>query len=159
MHGHGLRERLLAVSCSHGATTLCRLLVRRFRCKLCGGTVTVLPPGVLVRHLYALRSILRAWWLARRPDPAADGEVYALVGVDRLASGSETHRTGRRRWRSLARWAAKLEQWWPTIAVHGETWRERTTALLRGFVAHAGEAEPSVVEAAVARHVGRGALM
>jgi hypothetical protein len=87
-----------------------------------------------------------------------DLAVYAHVGVDRLARTPEIHRTGRRRWRSLARWASKLSQWWPTTAVSGTTWRDRVAALLIGFVAHAGEAERAVVEAAVARHAGRGAV-
>lgn len=161
MHGHGCRQRIVALSRPGAARAeLLRIWVRRFRCRACGGTRTVLPPGVLRRYLYALASILRAFWLAIPPPLGAglaDVAVYAQVGVDRLSRDVERHRTGRRRWRSLARWASKLTLWWPTAAIAGTSWRSRTQSLLTGFVAVAGGAQAAVVEAGLARHVGRGA--
>ena len=116
---------------------------------------------MLHRRLYALSAILRAWWLAVRPpgDGLPDREVYALQGVDRFSTGPEFHRTGRRRWRSLARWAQHLRQWWPARLVTGDTWRKRVRSLLLGFVAAAGEGgEVGVRSLALDRHVACGAL-
>jgi len=161
MHGHGCRQRGVALS-QPGAIgpVLLWIWVRRFRCRACGATCTVLPPGVLARYLYALASIVHAWWLSLAPPLGgglSDQEVYAHVGVDRLCGDAEVNRTGQRRWRSLARWASKLSQWWPTTAVAGTSWRERIGSLLTGFAAQAGGALEAVVEATVAGHVGRGA--
>ena len=102
MHGHGCRQRTVALSRPGAARAeLLRIWVRRFRCRVCAATRTVLPPGVLRRYLYALGSIVRAWWLAIAPPIGAglcDHAVYAHVGEDRLRRGTERHRTGQRRW-------------------------------------------------------------
>ena len=137
--------------------------VRRFWCKPCGAVVNVYPSGFLPRHLYSLYAIVTAWWLAARP-PVGEGlddeEVYSRQGVDRRVEGPETHRTGKRRWRSLARWAARIEAWWPGRTVFGFTWRERVTSLLVGFSAEASEAGlAGVMARAVASHASAGAAM
>ena len=165
LHGHGVRRRLVAVPPRRwiGAARLLEVPARRFRCTRCGTTCTVLPRGVLPRHLYSLFAIVFAWWLAVSPPLGVglgDDAVYARQGVDRLTVGAETHRTGRRRWRSLARWAAKLGYGWPTRAVAGSTWRARVASLLASFVAEAGEVTAAaVISCAVRGHVGSGVAM
>jgi hypothetical protein len=164
-HGHGVREVLAVMPGRHwqGRARIVGVAVRRFRCKQCGAVVAVYPPGVLPRHLYSLLAVVAAWW--HRVEPPLGGglddeAVYVRQGVDRWPQGTEEHRTGRRRWRSLARWAAKVGAWWPGRAVAGSTWRARVASLLAGFAAEAGEAGLSGVMArAVASHVGAGAVM
>jgi hypothetical protein len=136
--------------------------VRRFECTVCGAAPTVLPRGVLPRHLYSLFAIVHGFWLAVAGPVGAgldDEEVYARQGVDRRPTDdAERHRTGVRRWRSLARWVARAAQWWPTVAIAGTTWRDRAASLLAAFVP-SGEAPAAVVRSAVDRHAGRGAVM
>lgn len=139
LHGHGLRDRSVVLPGKSAARFL-RVWVRRFRCTACGRTCSVLPPGVIPGHLYSLFAVLTAWSLAApRPLGAGldDEAVYARQGVDRLTA--ERHHYGRARWRSLPRWAARLERWWPARVVVGRTWRQRTQALLRRLVVEGGD--------------------
>ena len=164
-HGHGTRERAAVLPGRHGQkpARIVAVVVRRFICTDCGTTVTVLPRGILPRHLYSLFAIVHAWWLAGAAPIGRgldDSAVCALQGVDRLPRAAETHRTGRRRWSSLARWATTIGQWWPTVAVAGVTWRARVGSLLVAFAAGAGEGPPAgLVRRAVRRHAGDGAAM
>lgn len=164
-HGHGVRVVLVVVPGKHwqGQARMVRIAVRRFRCKQCGATVTVYPRGVIPRHLYSLFAIVAAWWLGVGP-PLGEGlddvEVCARQGADRPATGPEKNRTGKRRWSSLARWAAKISTWWPGRAVVGTTWRARVSSLLAGFAAEAGEAGlAGILARAAASHAGTGAVM
>jgi hypothetical protein len=160
-HGNGIRQREAVLPGRHWAkpARIVVVAVRRFECTGCGAAPTVLPRGLLPRHLYSLFAIVHALWLAVAP-PIGQGrddeEVYAHQGVDRLAA--DRHRTGVRRWRSLARWTMSADRWWPTLAVAGETWRDRATSLIAAFVS-AGEAPAAVARSAVDRHAGRGAVM
>jgi hypothetical protein len=163
-HGHGVRDRAAVLPGRHWTepAEVVTVEVRRYLCTICEATCTVLPRGLLPRHLYSLFAIVHAWWLAiplggRLDDPA----VCARQGADRgLPLRQEDHRTGRRRWRSLRRWSAKIEAWWPSVPVTGGCWRERTGSLLASFVGAAVEAGPAgVVRCAVHRSAGRGAVM
>lgn len=160
-HGNGVRLRQAVIPGRHWSkrARIVVVAVRRFECTVCGAAPTVLPRGLLPRHLYSLFAIVHAFWLAV-PAPLGqglrDGEVCAHQGVDRLPD--ERHRSGQRRWRSLARWAACAGQWWPTVAIAGTTWRRRAALLIAAFVP-AGEAPAAVIRSAVDRHAGRGALM
>ena len=164
-HGHGVRLVLVVVPGRHwqGTARMVRIAVRRFRCKRCGATVTVYPRGVIPRHIYSLFAIVTAWWLGIGPPVGAgmdDVEVYARQGVDRPVTGPERHRTGKRRWSSLARWTARISTWWPGRAVVGATWRARVSSLLAGFAAEAGYAGlAGILARAVASHAGTGAVM
>lgn len=144
-----------------GAARIVTVGVRRFLCTACGATCTVLPKGLLPRHLYSLFAIVHAWWLAIRMGGGLDEPaVCARQGVDRLPAGVETHRTGRRRWSSLRRWSARIGQWWPSLAIAGASWRERVGSLLASFVAGAAEAGAvGVVRCAVHRSADPGAAM
>lgn len=170
MHGHGVREILVVIPPRHwqGVARLVPVPLRRFRCNRCGATITVHPHGVLPRCAYSLFAIVFAWWSACRPPMGQgldDAAVYALQGVDRPTPGPEPEsrlraRSGVRRWRSLARWAAKIGEWWPGRAVAGATWRERAASLLVGFAAEAGGADVGrLLTRAVAGHAGAGAAM
>lgn len=164
-HGHGTRDVQVVVPGENrkGKARMIVVACRRFLCKKCGATPIVYPAGVVPRYLYSLLAILAAWWFSVEP-PLGEGlddeEVYARQGVDRRASGSETHRTGKRRWPSLPRWAAKIESWWPGRAVVGNTWRARVSSLLAGFSAEASEAGfTGVLARAVSSHASAGAAM
>lgn len=151
-----------------GVARLVTVPLRRFRCTRCGATITIHPKGLLPRLAYSLFAIVFAWWSACKP-PIGQGRddpaVYALQGVDRVTPGPERDsrlraRSGVRRWRSLARWAAKIGEWWPGRAVAGTTWRERVASLLTGFAAEAGGADIGrLLARGVASHAGAGAPM
>jgi hypothetical protein len=133
----------------------------RFICRLCGGTCSVSPDEVLKRHRYALSAILTAWFLGvAKPvgDGKADAEVYALVGVDRRLPGPEAMRAGGTRWRSLGRWAARIEGWWPARPVVGSSWRRRAASLLAGFVPGEGDRGAAIRRAVVAHTAGGTAM-
>jgi hypothetical protein len=142
-----------------GPATLEIVWIRRFRCRRCAVCCAVGPPGVLPRHQYSLDAILTAWLLAIAV-PLGEGldqiAVYARQGVDRVAGMAdvEAGRSGRRRWRSLARWASQIVAWWPGRPAVGRTWRDRAHGLLVGFVA-GGEGRVGLRARAVA-HVVRG---
>jgi hypothetical protein len=161
-HGHGIRLRHAVLPGRHwsGPAQLVLVGVRRFVCTVCGAVPTVLPRGLLPRHLYSLFAIAHALWLATAAPIGRgldDEAVYAQQGVDRLTA-TDRCRTGHRRWRSLARWTAHAAQWWPALAVAGTTWRDQAASLLAAF-AVAGEAPAAVVRSAVDRHAGRGAAV
>lgn len=136
---------------------------RRFRCVRCDTCCAVGPPGVVPRHLYALGAIVTAWLLALAR-PLGDGldqvAVYARQGADRRGGGgdAEPGRAGRRRWRSLGRWAARIETWWPTRPVTGATWRQAAQVLLVGFVA-GGDGRDGLRSRAIAAHASSGCSM
>jgi hypothetical protein len=164
-HGHGSRDVQVVVPGENwlGKARMMIVACRRFLCKKCGATPMLYPAGVVPRYLYSLLAILAAWWFSVEP-PVGEGldeeEVYARQGVDRLQSGPEKNRTGKRRWPSLSRWAARIESWWPGRAVVGNTWRARVSSLLAGFSAEASEAGfTGVLTRAVSSHASAGAAM
>jgi len=164
-HGHGFRELQVVVPGENweGRARMIGVWCRRFLCRKCGATLVVYPEGVVPRHLYSLLAILAAWWLSVEPPVGKgldDKEVYARQGVDRLTTGPEKNRTGKPRWASLSRWAAKIGTWWPGRAEVGATWRARVSSLLAGFVAEAGKAGfVGVLNRAVASHASAGSAM
>lgn len=111
----------------------CRLVtcwVRRFRCRRCKKTCSVLPNGVVLGFVYSFDSMIAVWKDLAVP-PFGGGlshdEVYARQGVDRLRR--EAHRSGRRRWRAPKRWADRHLTDQP-----GTTWMQRAQSFL---IAHA----------------------
>lgn len=101
--GHGLRERQVRGPAEpQSAAQLRILLVRRYRCRLCGGLTTVLPRGLAARRHYSASAI---------------GLALCLYGMQRR-SLAETRRrvcAGRvsfepDRWTTLARWVASVER-------------------------------------------------
>lgn len=140
----------------------CRFVVvwvRRYLCVDCRVTCSVLPTGVLLRYTYSIASIV-ASWLDAVDKPIGrslgDPEVWARQGVDRLTP--QRHRSGRPRWRSLSRWSARIDDWWPGLVVAGETWRQRSGALLAPWVL-AGAGLSDVVGRAIDSHAAWGAAM
>ena len=129
LHGHGPRWRLVALpGAAQGRARLVRCWVRRYRCTVCKATCSVLPDGVVLGLLYSTASMIAAW-LGITPRPVGKGlphdSVYAHQGVDRLRP--ERHRSGRRRWRCLRRWAQRFLTNQP-----GTTWSQRVQAFLIG---------------------------
>jgi len=164
LHGHGIRGRLVVfANDDDGRATLGFVWTRRFRCRGCGVCCAVGPPGVLLRYQYSLDAIVTAWLLAIAR-PLGEGldqlAVYARQGVDRVAgvTSAEARRSGRRRWRSLSRWASRIAAWWPGRVAGGRTWRDRAHALLVGFVAGGG-GRVGLRARAVTGHAVRGAAV
>jgi hypothetical protein len=94
--GHGVRERQLRGPIEPGGSSATLvLLVRRYRCRWCAHTVTVLPRGVVALRHYGGYAIASAFW------------SYGVKG-DRLeqtrgmVAGGVTFEAG---WPSLRRWA------------------------------------------------------
>lgn len=157
--GHGVRVHEVVVP--GDGPTLAQVWVRRFLCRRCDRTCSVLPLGCLPRHLYTLAAIVTAWFsAAERPvgDGLDDEAVYALVGVDRRAGGQEPGHSGRRRWRSLRRWVRCAARWWPTRPATGATWRQQAASLLVGFVP-GDEGREGATRRAVSAHVAGGTAM
>lgn len=157
--GHGVRWRTVVVLGER--PRIASAWVRRFLCRSCGATCSVAPPGVPPRYLYVLATILMAWWDAA-PHPVGDGledaAVYALRGVDRRKPGPEPGRAGRRRWRSLCRWAAMIPTWWPERPVIGACWRQRVALLIAGFLPGDGGRD-GAVRRALLTHAAGGTAM
>lgn len=93
--GHGLRERqLCGVLEPEGPCLFVVLVVRRYRCRWCGVTMTVVPRGVAPRRRYSGFAIAWALWLF------GVSEMRCEQVRERVAPGI-TFETG---WTSLRRW-------------------------------------------------------
>lgn len=101
--GHGVRERQVRGPAEPGAAARIRtILIRRYRCRLCGGLTTVLPRGLAARRHYSASAI---------------GLALCLYGM-RRCSQKETRRKvcawrvsfEPHRWTTLARWIISVEQ-------------------------------------------------
>src|SRR5690348_13799716 len=58
LHGHGLRERQLRGPLGpEQEPQMCVVRVRRYLCRRCGATLTVVPQGVLPRRLFSAAAI------------------------------------------------------------------------------------------------------
>ncbi len=154
LHGHGRRTRRVVLPAVPGQDLRIGLCwVRRYRCTLCGTVTTVLPPGVLPRHLYSLMAIVRAFILvvAEPVGQGADDRLaYAVQGMKATTSWTKPWSY---RWRSLDRWAARVDRWWPgrvAIDLH---------ALLVGFLLEAGDDLTAILGRATASHVCCGGAM
>lgn len=164
LHGHGVRWRAIVLPNDEDrGASIAQVWSRRFRCCRCEACCAVGPPGVVPGHLYSLAAILTAWLLALAV-PLGEGldqvAVCARQGVDRRGgvSDAEPGRSGRRRWRSLGRWAARIGTWWPARPVTGTPWRQAAHALLVGFVAGGGGRD-GLRSRAIAAHASSGCGM
>lgn len=101
--GHGLRERQIRGPASPSGEPVVRtILVRRYRCRRCGGLTTVLPRGLCARRHYSASAI---------------GLSLCLFGARGL-SVAETRRRvcpwragfETERWTTLSGWLAAIEQ-------------------------------------------------
>lgn len=95
--GHGTRERQLLGRIEPGGFHgLFTLEVRRYRCRWCGHTVTVVPRGLVPRRHYGGYAIACAFWHY--------GMQGSSLGQTRaLAAAGSSFEEG---WASLRRWAA-----------------------------------------------------
>lgn len=101
--GHGLRERQVRGPAGPQGEPETRLiLVRRYRCRLCGGLTTVLPRGLTARRHYSASAI---------------GLSLCLYGMQRLSVGDTRRRVctwpvgfETERWTTLPSWISAIEE-------------------------------------------------
>ncbi len=101
--GHGLRERQIrGPGGPHGQPEVRTILVRRYRCRFCGGLTTVLPRGLTARRHYSASAI---------------GLSLCLYGMRRLSVGATRQRVctwpigfETERWTTLPGWIAAVEE-------------------------------------------------
>jgi hypothetical protein len=146
LHGHGGRERQVRGPAGPRAEPQIRtVVVRRYRCRLCGGLTTVLPRGLAARRHYSASAIGLALCLygVRR---CSEGQTRLRVCAWRL--GFEPHR-----WTTLASWVASVEQGRlfarvrpcpPTFTARDRA--ERIAATLCGFAIGSGAVEAQAFE-------------
>jgi hypothetical protein len=86
---------------------------RRYRCTRCGKTCTVLPIGVIPRHLYSVFATVVAFALAAAGplgDDLTDALAYKRQGLyprRAVKPGVDW------RWVSIDRWRRSIAVWWP----------------------------------------------
>ena len=101
--GHGVRERQIrGPATSQGKPEIRVIVVRRYRCRLCGGLTTVLPRGLTARRHYSASAI---------------GLSLCLYGMRRLSMGETRQRVctwpigfEMERWTTLPSWLAAIEE-------------------------------------------------
>jgi hypothetical protein len=101
--GHGGRERQIRGPAGHrGEPEIRVIIVRRYRCRLCGGLTTVLPRGLTARRHYSASAI---------------GLSLCLYGLQRLSMGATRRRVcawrvsvDSERWTTLPGWVAAIQQ-------------------------------------------------
>ena len=101
--GHGSRERQVrGPAWSQGEPEIKVIVVRRYRCRLCGGLTTVLPRGLTARRHYSASAI---------------GLSLCLYGMRRLSVGETRQRVctwpigfETERWTTLPAWVAAIEE-------------------------------------------------
>jgi len=101
--GHGLRERSVRGPGSwDAAPTEVVIRVRRYLCRACGQSCTVVPKGLAPGYLYAgfAIALALALWAIQGECPA---NVRRAVSPWQQVGVSQTGR-----WRSLARWVAAV---------------------------------------------------
>lgn len=145
---HGLRERQVRGPASvTGEPEVRLLLVRRYRCRRCGGVTTVLPRGLAARRHYSASAI---------------GLSLCLFGMRGLTLGETRRRvcTWRwssepERWTTLGGWVAAIEQGRLFSAVRPSPVSfslrrraERAAATLCGLALEAGSLEAQAFEGA-----------
>lgn len=146
--GHGQRARQVRGPAGPRAVPQIRtIVVRRYRCRLCGGLTTVLPRGLAARRHYSASAI---------------GLALCLYGVQRLSQGQTrlrvcAWRVGFEpdRWTTLARWVTSVEQgrlfksvrpFPPVFAVRDRA--ERVATTLCGLAVGADSLEAQAFEGA-----------
>ena len=158
LHGHGVRAREVVVLPALDAASrrLGECWSRRYRCTACGAVRTVLPRGLVPRHLYSVAAVIVAFVLVvAEPigEGLTDGQAYVLQGMYSVTGWNDG---GPYRWRSLDRWArAARERWWPGHAPLGDL-----ASLVVSFRAHAArDGLAPLVEAGTRSHASWGSAM
>ena len=143
-----MRIRGLVVSPAlDGRPVLAECWCRRYRCTACGAVSTVLPVGVMPRYLYSAFAIVVAFTLVTA-QPIGRGLTDALAyNRQGMNTARRWHRGVDWRWRSLGRWAGRIQDWWPGLPT-------TVDALLAGLIRRAGSTDPpALLSAAAASHV------
>jgi len=101
MHGHGVRSRSKRGPAAPGeAPQDGTVAVHRYRCKVCGQTVSVLPRGLVRRRLYAVTAIglgLALFGVEGYSSAQVRSAVAPTASVREAAEGAS--------WSTLRRWA------------------------------------------------------
>jgi len=101
--GHGTRERTLwGPMTPEASPTQITIQVRRYLCRACGVTCTVVPQGVAARYRYtgaAIALALGLWSVLRWPPAKVRTAIspWSTVGASQVG-----------RWRSLGRWTRDI---------------------------------------------------
>jgi len=127
--GHGVRERQLRGPIEPWApSTTVVLRVRRYRCRWCGHTVTVLPRGVVARRHYGGYAIASAFW-------QYGVKQRSIERTREIVAGGNTFEPG---WPSMRRWAqaagrgelfGEVRPWPPNWTLRRQAERIATTLL------------------------------
>ena len=124
LQGHGRRERQVrGPAAPNAAPGLSGLLVRRYRCTICGALCTVGPRELLTQRLYTASAI--GWALA----------LYGVLGlaaaaVRQLVSPWAIWGASARRWPTLLRWvkAIRSRRLWRCVRPAPLWWTARQLA-------------------------------
>ena len=103
IHGHGCRERTLwgPPEAQDAEPTLVTVILRRFRCLVCGHVMTIRRPLVARYFRYSTAAIALALWLWATVLVTAS-QVRLEISPAQLLVATE-----RKRWRSLRRWTRR----------------------------------------------------
>lgn len=141
IHSHGTRERsILGPVDPDGLGEVVCVLLRRFRCLVCGHVMTVLPPLVARYFRYSVAAISVALWLWATVQ-TTQSSTRTLVSPWPVWGASEADR-----WRSLPRWVGRAQDLFGLPEdLHGETARA-VAARVAGLLV--GRAPPDLSERA-----------
>ena len=127
--GHGLRQRTLEGPLeAESVPTVAEIQARRYRCRLCGAIVVVVPRGVARGYRYTLGAIglaLALWAYERVPAACVRARCSTAKCV---GAASAT------RWASLHRWTGCALALFGVASSHAGTLRERAARIVT-FVA------------------------
>ena len=146
--GHGVRERQVrGPATPRGVPEIRTILVRRYRCRLCGGLTTVLPRGLTARRHYSASAI---------------GLALCLHGIRGLSLAETRSRVcawrcgfNAERWTTLGIWVdaiaegrlfACVRPWPASFSVRERA--ERAAATLCGLALHTGSLDELAFEGA-----------
>lgn len=120
---------------------------RRYLCRSCERTSTVLPFGVIRRYLYTAWAVVVAWFLVadeKVGEECDHAEAYKRQG---MYARPEWMDASGYRWRSISRWKAALSRRWDIPGIGDRSWLlevgQRSPSpdpamLVRVAVAHVG---------------------
>ena len=141
--GHGTRERMLWGPLSAvGRPESIVFEVRRYRCRHCQRTTTVVPRGLLYRRLYNAVAIalgLGLWAVER----LATHGIRSRVSPHRGAPSEREHG-----WRSLGRWSRDAQKLWPWLSCGHRDGRLRGAEVVQQLAGRALSTSGPLVELA-----------
>jgi len=114
--GHGVRQRQLRGPLEPGPrSAVVILVVRRYRCRWCRHTVTVVPRGVVALRHYGGYAIAAAFWMYGMGNQSIEQTRDVIGAGDRCEAG----------WPSLGRWADAVASGQMFRGVRAPPWRSQ----------------------------------